>query len=109
MSAAGENTNTMNVELHGKGPVKAEAPSADDEAVAAHQVWLEAREAENFEVIVSDAQGSRANSFGRKVVTYLVSVDALHTAVRRRYSDFEWLQQVLRQKVRCAGMKDGIV
>ena len=56
----------------------------------------------NLEITISDPQTVDGGLFSKSYTTYLVQTKPLNFSVRRRFSDFEWLRNILmRQYINC--------
>jgi sorting nexin-7/30/sorting nexin-8 len=57
---------------------------------------------ENIEITISDPKNVEGGLFSKSYTTYLVETKPLNYSVRRRYSDFEWLRNILMsQYINC--------
>ena len=55
----------------------------------------ELSEKKNVEIIISDPETNEGGIFSKSYVTYLVTTKPFNFQVRRRFSDFEWLRNIL--------------
>ena len=67
-----------------------------DEFWATHKAWEETVLSENVKVVVRDPETT--STMFSSYVTYLCTTEPLGYFVRRRYSDFEWLRNLLQER-----------